>query len=127
VGVRSSATTIFRSRNRSSCQRQEPSSCVPEGRALSSARGPQYLLEPIPHVGRADALVVDLAMVIPALSAREDLHGLLFRAHGVEAFLRLAQRDLLIAFAMKHQKRATYFLHHTIKLEWLETLDHVIL
>src|SRR5262245_10921351 len=27
---------------------------------------------------------------------------------------------------MKHQKRATYYLYHTIKLEWLDTLDHVI-
>src|SRR3974390_246072 len=57
----------------------------------------QHLLKPIPHIGRADALVVDLAVVITTLLAREDLHRLLLRANGVKALVRLAQRNLLIA------------------------------
>src|SRR5262249_39968914 len=59
-------------------------------RAYASPPRLQHLLQPVPHIGRADALVVDLAVVIAAFIAGEDFHRLLFRADGVEAFLRLA-------------------------------------
>ena len=87
----------------------------------------QDLLEPIPHIGRADALVIDLAMMITALFAREDLHRFLFRSNRVKVFSRLAQGNLLIAFAMRHQEGASDFLHNAVELEWRETVNHVVL
>src|ERR1700737_1775402 len=54
----------------------------------------QHLFEPVPHISRADALVVDLAVMIAALVAGEELECLLFGADRVEALLRLGERDL---------------------------------
>src|SRR6186997_1316809 len=87
----------------------------------------QHLLEPVPHIGRADALVIDLAVVVAAFLAREDLHRLLLRADGVEAFLRFTQWNLLVSVAVQHQERTADLLHDAVELERLEALDHVLL
>src|SRR6185312_713289 len=94
-----------------------PSSATTTSRSASSealARRLEHLFEPIPHIGGADALVVDLAVVVAALFAGEDFHRLLLRADGIEAFLRFAQRNLLIAVAVQHQERASDLLHDAI-------------
>src|SRR5262245_20693387 len=87
----------------------------------------QHLLEPIPHIGRTDALVVDLAVVVAAFLAGEDLHCLLLRADGVEALLRFTQWNLLVAVAVQHQERAADLLHHAVELERFEMLEYLVL
>src|SRR6202023_1168159 len=73
------------------------------------------------------ALVVDLAVVIAALLAGEELERLPVRADGIEALLRLGQRDLLVALAVQHQERTGDLLHHPLKLEWLQQSDRLFL
>src|SRR5581483_10161553 len=78
-------------------------------------------------VGRADALVVDLAVMVAALLAGEDLHRLVLRADGIEALARLAQGNLLVAVAVQHQEGTRNLLHDAVELERLEVRKHLIL
>src|SRR5262249_28403991 len=91
------------------------------------ARRFQHLLEPVPHGGAADALIVDLAVVVAAFLVREEAHRLLPGADRVKALLRLSQRDLRVSFTMQHQERAGDPLHHTVELERREPLEGFLL
>src|SRR5450759_2638272 len=82
--------------------------------------GLQYVRGPIPHVGGADADVIDLAVVVAAFLARKDLEFLLARAARVDGFSRILAWHLLVAFAMHEQERAFHFLDHSVEPETLE-------
>ena len=77
----------------------------------------QHAFDPIPHVGDADTDVVDLAVVVAAFLAGEDLERLVLRSDGSQALLREGERDLLVALAVKEEERTPDLLHHSVQPE----------
>src|SRR5713101_6614677 len=67
---------------------------------------PERILQPVPHVGGADAHVIALAMVIAAFLAGEDLERLLPGPDRIEALLRGREWDLGITLPVHEQEGA---------------------
>src|SRR5690606_15265692 len=74
----------------------------------------------------ADAHVVDLAVAVAALLAREHLERLVLRADRVVALLRERKGDLLVALAVHEQERARDPLHYSVQTEAFEALHRFL-
>src|SRR6187549_2920970 len=77
----------------------------------------QHIRRPVPHEVRADGHVVHLAMMETAFLSREHLEQLLLRADRLEALLRDAERNLLVARAVHQQERTPHLLHDAVESE----------
>src|SRR6516165_758324 len=93
---------------------------------VARLRAQELVLEPAPHGRAAQCEIVALAVLRAAFLAREHAQRLVFRPAGIVEPLRIAQRNLLVVFAVHHQERAAHFLHDAVELERLEPLQCVL-
>src|SRR5713226_5602444 len=87
----------------------------------------EYILQPVPHVGGADAHVITLAMMIAAFLSGEDLERLLRGPDRIEALLRGDEWDLGITLPVHEQEGAGDPLHHPVETEAFEPLEGLLL
>src|SRR5712692_9184968 len=100
---------------------------MPSSLITPSMPDPECILQPVPHVGGADAHVIALAMVIAAFLAGEDLERLLPGPDRIEALLRGREWDLGITLPVHEQEGAGDPLHHPLEAETFEPLEGLLL
>src|SRR5262249_62138177 len=98
---------------------------VDAGALVARLRAQELVLEPAPHGRAAQYEIVALAVLRAAFLAGEHAQRLVFRPAGIVERLRIAQRNLLVVFAVHHQERAAHCLHDAVELERLEPLQCV--